>query len=232
MVTKIIAKKTTSQVGKQSELAGKATPQAVKEMMPLGSKHGRLMGLPTPSTDLVGELNSIDFKNMIGGPLQATVDAQIASSMATIDFIKTVCFEESSGNAPVKLVMVDFTHTKPNIDPLTGVVSTATPTIETKLQVPLIALVQVPSLRIEHVTVDFNVKLTSVQTATVSTDINASTDVSVKTKKVNFKVSASFQRKTAASIEVKKEYSLSVSVKAVQDELPPGLEKVLNLLGG
>src|SRR5690242_15560532 len=37
------------------------------------------------STNLTAELNNIDFRKMIGGPLQAAVDAQVASSLATID---------------------------------------------------------------------------------------------------------------------------------------------------
>jgi hypothetical protein len=43
-------------------------------------------------------------------------------------------------------------------------------------------------------------------------------------------VSASYQRKTATNVEVKKEYALNVNVKAVQDEIPAGLEKILGIL--
>ena len=47
---------------------------------------------------------------------------------------------------------------------------------------------------------------------------------------MNFKVSASYQRKATTGVEVKKEYALNVNVKAVQDEIPGGLEKILNML--
>lgn len=235
MVTKTALKKATSQVQKQTVQADIAVAtQAVKNITLMGAKQPRLMGENpgAPSVNLVGELNSINFKNMIGGPLQAVVDAQIASSLATVDFIKSVGFMDdprSTATPPEKkLVMVDFSYSKPNPSTDSTVVA-ATPVVTTSLMVPLIALIQVPSLRIEHIIIDFNVKLNSVETATVSTQAALDVELAVKTSKVNFKVTASYQRKTASSVEVKKEYSLNVNVKAVQDEMPAGLEKVLNL---
>jgi hypothetical protein len=175
-----------------------------------------------PSTDLVAELNNIDFKTMIGGPLQAAVDAQIASSLATVDFINNVGFKTVDGAR--ELVMVDFSHTRqeagdPPPEPKKVVIS-----------VPLLAMLPIPSLRIEHVIIDFNVKLNSVESSSVSSSLGVDASVTGGWGPVNFKVSASYQRKTATNVEVKKEYALNVNVKAVQDEIPAGLEKILNLL--
>jgi len=47
---------------------------------------------------------------------------------------------------------------------------------------------------------------------------------------VNFKASMSYQRTSSYGVEVKKEYSLNIVVKVTQDEIPTGLEKILNLL--
>jgi hypothetical protein len=47
---------------------------------------------------------------------------------------------------------------------------------------------------------------------------------------VSFKVSASYQRQSASGVKVEKEYSIGVNVKAVQDEMPAGLEKILGML--
>ena len=91
-------------------------------------------------------------------------------------------------------------------------------------------MLPIPSLRIEHVIVDFNVKLNSVETATVSDKLGVDASVQGGWGPVKFKVSASYQRQTTNGVEVKKEYSLNVNVKAVQDEMPAGLEKVLGLL--
>jgi Protein of unknown function (DUF2589) len=179
-----------------------------------------------PSTDHVSELNNIDFRKMIGGPLQAAVDAQVASSLATVDFINTVGFtEKDTSTGKRDLVMVDFTHTRKEVDATGAVVPK-----EIFIRVPLLAMLPIPSLRIEHVIIDFNVKLNSVESSSTSTQLGVNAEVKGGWGPVSFKVSASFQRRTATNVEVKKEYALNVNVKAVQDEIPAGLEKILGML--
>lgn len=179
-----------------------------------------------PSTNFTSELNNIDFRKMIGGPLQAAVDAQVASALATVNFINTVGFTQTENPADRELVMVDFSHKRTDVD------SEGNPVVkEVALSVPLLAMLPIPSLRIEQVVIDFNVKLNSVESSSVSDQLGVSAEVKGGWGPVSFKVSASYQRKTATNVEVKKEYSLNVNVKAVQDEMPPGLEKLLGMLG-
>lgn len=178
-----------------------------------------------PSTSFTSELNNIDFRKMIGGPLQAAVDAQVASSLATIDFINKVGFTAADSSGKRDLVMVDFTHTRKDVDSEGHEVSK-----DVALRVPLLAMLPIPSLRIEQVVIDFNVKLNSVESSSTSDDLGVNAEVKGGWGPVSFKVSASYQRKTATNVEVKKEYALNVNVKAVQDEMPAGLEKVLGML--
>ncbi len=186
----------------------------------------------TPTTaralgnNLVNELNSIDFKKMIGGPLQAAVDAQVASSMATVEFINAVGFKEAEGGGERELVMVDFSHSRKDVDAEGNATDKSV-----AIRVPLLAMLPIPSLRIEHVIIDFNVKLNSVESSQTTFAVGVNTEVKAGWGPVNFKVSASVQRKTVTNVEVKKEYSLNVNVKAVQDEMPAGLEKILGILG-
>ena len=175
--------------------------------------------------DLVTELNNIDFRKMIGGPLQAAVDAQVASSLASVDFINKVGFTAPGADGKRELVMVDFTHTRKDVNDA----GTEVPK-EIHIKVPLLAMVQIPSLRIEHVLIAFNAKLNSVETRSVSDKLGIDVSVGGGFGPVNFKVSASYQRQSASGLEVKKEYSLNVNVKAVQDEIPAGLEKILGML--
>jgi hypothetical protein len=172
----------------------------------------------------VAELNNIDFRKMIGGPLQAAVDAQVASSLATVNFINTVGFV-TDDDGKRELVMVDFSHTRSDVNAEGQPVKT-----ETFVRVPLLAMLPIPSLRIEHVIIDFNVKLNSVQSSSTSDALGVSAEVKGGWGPVSFKVSASYQRKTATNVEVKKEYALNVNVKAVQDEIPAGLDKILSML--
>ena len=59
-------------------------------------------------SELVEELNSLDFGVYIGGPLQAAVQAQQASSMAAVEFIREVGFETDSNGDPTEIRYVDF----------------------------------------------------------------------------------------------------------------------------
>jgi len=191
-----------------------------------------LAAAAAPSTDHTSELNNIDFRKMIGGPLQAAVDAQVASSLATVDFITKVGFSapvDADGNpipgAERDLVMVDFSHTRKDVDADGTAVDK-----DVHVKVPLLAMLPIPSLRIEHVIVDFNVKLNSVESSSTSDELGVKAELGVAWGPVSFKVSGSYQRRTATNVEVKKEYALNVNVKAVQDEIPAGLERILALV--
>lgn len=240
-----MATESTPGRGKESRKSASA------EVTPSGEVHGDLAGTSAtvaqavrraagdgpvparaPSTNLTAELNNIDFRTMIGGPLQAAVDAQVASSLATVDFINKVGFTTpvDAAGAPVpgarrEVVMVDFSHVRHDVDDSGAVVDR-----NVVLKVPLLAMLPIPSLRIDHVIIDFNVKLNSVETAGTSDELGVKADAKGGWGPVSFKVSASYQRKTTSNVEVKKEYALNVNVKAVQDELPAGLEKILAML--
>jgi hypothetical protein len=177
-----------------------------------------------PNTNLTSELNNIDFRKMIGGPLQACVDAQVASSLATVDFINKVGFT-TDANGKKELVMVDFSHSRKDVDDQGKAV-----TKDVNIKVPLLAMLPIPSLRIEHAIIVFNVKLNSVETSDVSDKLGINVSASGGFGPVSFKVSASYTRQSSTGVKVEKEYALNINVKCVQDEIPAGLEKILNML--
>lgn len=184
------------------------------------------VGPTTPTTNFTSELNGIDFKKMIGGPLQAAVDAQVASALATVNFIQNVGFTNPEDkDTPRELIYADFTHNTTVVDE-EGNEEKKLKTIK----IPLLAMLPIPSLRIEHVEVDFNVKLNSVETSTVSDKIDVGAEIKAGWGPVSFKVTAAYQRQSATGVEVKKEYALNVRVRAVQDEMPAGLERILGML--
>jgi hypothetical protein len=202
--------------------------KAAGKSMELIQKLGKGPKALAPNTDLVSELNNIDFRKMIGGPLQAAVDAQVASSLATVSFINNVGFsleDPEDPNSKKTLVMVDFSHERTDFNEQ-GVATPKT----VKISVPLLAMLPIPSLRIEHVLINFNVKLNSVETETTATSFKLGVEAKAGWGPVSFKVSSSYQRNTTTGVKVEKEYALNVNVKAVQDEIPAGLEKILNML--
>ncbi len=174
------------------------------------------------NADFAAELGSIDFENLIGGPLNACVTAQANASLSTVNFIQEVGFDEDN-----KLRMVDFSYTKTVPDPDN---SGSTITEDVSLEVPFVSVLNIPSLRIETCEVDFNVKLNSVYTKDVSSDFGIDAEASGGWGPVKFKVSASYKRSSSTGVKVEKEYTMGVKVVATNDQMPGGLEKVLGIL--
>lgn len=106
------------------------------------------------------------------------------------------------------------------------------------LEVPILTMLPIPFIRIEETTIDFNAKINSVEeTKTDDTfKFDASTDAKVQypplfsVATVNLKVSTSYQKNTQTGTKVDRTYSMAVHIRAVQDEMPAGMEKILGIL--
>ena len=125
----------------------------------------------------------------------------------------------------------------------TGAAATATQTStaavpaqieEMKLDVPILTMLPIPFIRIQETTIDFHAKLNSVEFSKTDTDLGIKADLTVKqgwpggSAKLN--VSVSYQRKTSEGVTVDRTYSMDVHIKAVQEELPAGLDRILGIL--
>ncbi len=188
--------------------------------------------------NLVQELNSLDFSVYIGGPLQAAVDAQNAASISQVNFINEVGFENvGTPAAPdLKLRYVDFKYMKKVPNPTYDSTATTGPTSqpftesEVIISVPFLVMLTIPALRIEEINIDFNAKLTSTETSNISSEFAGSAELSLKVWKVNFKASASYKRTSSSGVSTERTYTLGVRVRAVNDELPAGLDRILTML--
>ncbi len=202
------------------------------------------------------ELASIDFESMLGGPLVAVVNAQAQAAMSTVNFIKEVGFkkkttEEAAGGdtGTEEPIYVSFKYPKElsPYQPATPGDPSATPPVpptpavpavyETQeLKVPILTILPIPFIRIDLATVDFNAKINAVEYR--KTDTNLKVDASLEAKagwlwgSAKLKVSTSYQRTTSQGNTVDRTYSMAVHIKAVQDEMPAGMEKILGILEG
>ncbi|WP_308004573.1 DUF2589 domain-containing protein [uncultured Chryseobacterium sp.] len=209
--------------------------------------------------NLVQELNSLDFSVYIGGPLQAAVKAQHDASISQVNFIKEVGFTPavpaagSTAAIPSQLRYVDFNYEKslPNPDygktlqdlkdagrveasataiPATINVSQQFLKSAVNLKVPFLTMLTIPALRIDEVTIDFNAKLNSVETQNVSSEFSGNASISAKFWKVKFNASASYKKTTSSTSTTERTYTLGVHVRAVNDELPAGLSRIMDML--
>jgi len=206
--------------------------------------------MPTPGQ----ELSSIDFESMIGGPLMAVVHAQAQAAMATVNFVKEVGFKKSgtsqnagSDGETEEPIYVTFKYPKeisPYQPPVAGD-ATATPKVDSKpempakyevqqLQLPILTMLPIPFIRVEEATVDFNAKINSVEYR--KTDTSFGIDASLEASagwlwgSAKLKVSTSYKSSTTSGSNVERTYSMAVHVRAVQDEMPAGMEKIMSIL--
>jgi hypothetical protein len=105
---------------------------------------------------------------------------------------------------------------------------------EMMLEVPILTMLPIPFIRIQETTIDFHAKLNSVEFSKTDTELGIKADLTVKqgwpggSAKLN--VAVSYQRKTTEGVTVDRTYSMDVHIKAVQDELPAGLDRILGIL--
>lgn len=105
-----------------------------------------------------------------------------------------------------------------------------------KFEVPILTMLPIPFIRVEEATIDFNAKINSMETQSQSTDAAISGNLEVRQRwpggGAKLSVSASYQKKTASGSTVERTYSMQIHVRASQDEMPAGMEKLLGILEG
>ncbi|MGG8496031.1 DUF2589 domain-containing protein [Tenacibaculum sp. TC6] len=165
------------------------------------------------------EIANINFSAMLGKPLTAVVDAQAAAAISTVDFINEVGLDDSGNIKNVTFIykkLIDGTEN------------------DVTLTTPLLAIVPIPFIRVAETTIDFNAKISSVTKSSTDTshDLNLSTNVNLRWGfgRMNFKGSYAYKKKSSNSDEANRLYSMNIRIHAVQDEMPPGMSKVLDIM--
>lgn len=182
----------------------------------------------TPSTVATNALQSIPFSAMIGGPLDAAIKAQALAAQTSWEFIKNVGLYTDQSTGETKAISVSFQYQKDGT--------------MVNLIVPLLAIVPIPYIAIDTITIDFMAKIdasasTYAEQASESEgSFKGSADVSVGwgpfSAKVHMEGGYSSKSSSKATQESKYsvEYTLNIHVQAGQDSMPAGLATVLNIL--
>ena len=182
------------------------------------------------------ELSSISFGSIIGGALNALIEAQSQAAYTTIDFINSVGFS-SDDHGNKKPEYVTFNYTK-ELSPYSSETESTSNRRNMLLRVPLLTMLPIPFIRVADATIDFNVKINSV-TSTNNSESNSyggTLDANMSFSFWRFKTSAklnatlSNQKSSGISEEIKRDYSLSMHIRAVQDQIPAGTERLLDIL--
>jgi hypothetical protein len=166
------------------------------------------------------EIASLDFANLIGGPLNAVVEAQAKSAITTANFIKEVAFTKEG-----KVVNVDFSYNRKNDDGKDQ---------QFTLTVPFLTMLPVPYITIVDAVIEFNAKITSINESSMETTFSQQVDAEAGgrfwfvTAKVQSKTA--YQRKSATSEKEERTFDMHVRVEAKNQDMPAGTERILTLL--
>jgi hypothetical protein len=171
----------------------------------------------------IGREMALPMEQIIGGPLQAIVKAQSMAANTTADFITNVGLEKVGETTKARTVAFSFDRKK--------VTDTGTESMETvSLNVPLLTIVPVPFIRVEEATIDFSCTVASANIDTTQSNFGIAAKVSGGFWGVKASLNTSFSTESTHKSEVTRTATLKVQVKAVQDKIPAGLEKILEIL--
>ena len=169
------------------------------------------------------QFGGLPMDQLIGGPLSAACNAQVLLAKATSDFIQNV------GLVDDKARTVDFSFTKPVQDAGGG-----TTNQEVSLEVPLLAIINTPSLSVKEVDVQFTMEVKSSTSSKSVSDSKAELTAHAKYNAGLFSCdvtvhgSVSNHSEKARSSDNSAKYD--VKVIARDDGPPEGLMKVLDML--
>jgi Protein of unknown function (DUF2589) len=187
----------------------------------------------TDLVDIASQFKGLPMGDLIGGPLTAACDAQIRLASATADFIKYVGFEPPAqgGTGVGATRLADFSFKRLKVDP-----DDPSKTVEedVKLQVPLLAIVKVPSLSISKVDITFDME---VKSSFVAKESNSSSGAFSSEMKVGwgiFSASVHIEGSVSSAKENTRTSDNSakyhVQVLAEDTGMPEGLARVLDIL--
>ena len=166
------------------------------------------------------ELASLDFANLIGGPLNAVVEAQAKSAITTANFVREVAFDKDG-----KVVNVDFKYNRKNDNGSDQ---------EFTLTVPFLTMLPVPYITVNEASIEFNAKITSINESSTESNFSQQVDASVGGRYwfVSAKVQSktAYQKKSSTSEREERTFDMHVGVKARNDDMPAGTERILTIL--
>lgn len=190
-------------MGKQEDQAAQAKDSKLKAT-----------GVVSPA-----EFAKIPLDFIIATPLLTTIEAHKVAAQTTLDFINKL-------NDTTKNVEFDTTVEQIDAD------GNATKQGK-KISVPLLALVKVPNLNFDSLSISFNYNISQIYKEDSSTTSKAALDIGttgILSKFVNAKLSGSVEHTSNRENTANRGGTLDVKVHVSEAPLPTGLQKVINAI--
>jgi len=168
------------------------------------------------------KFKGIPMRELIGGPLFATAEAQEKLASIAWDYYQRIAYEDGSKNTR----LLEFNLERPIVQD--GVVSGANNKVTVKA--PFIGLVPIPSLLIDRVDIDFQMEVTDTNSTTDRSSAEATTNISSKWFGVNVGISGKVSSSRENTRSTNQTAKYQVHVTASQQPQTEGLSKLMDIM--
>lgn len=176
----------------------------------------------------IGTLQGLPFDNLIGGPLNACIQAQNDAAMTSINFIDEVCLNKDEETGEKSAVYVSFSFIQNGR--------------KVVINVPMIAIVPIPYIAINSIDISFKATVNGVESESSSTETEYESKENKKstrktgwfrkkTTTINSTFSTKRDSKSTQDSKFSVEATIDVAVHAGQESMPAGMAKILEMLG-
>tara|TARA_Y100001963_G_C6677088_1_gene397983 strand:- start:209 stop:757 length:549 start_codon:yes stop_codon:yes gene_type:complete len=159
---------------------------------------------------IANQFTGLPIENLIAAPLLAASEGQKSLAATTAAFITDVGLDEKGNTKSVTFNYDDGSD-------------------KVVLDVPLLSIINIPSLCVDTIDVEFNMEVSTQQSTKSSTDSSATVNASCGFAcwKASFEGKVSHHSESNRSSDTSAKYTISVKGK---QEKPEGLMKVLDML--
>ena len=162
------------------------------------------------SNAIANQFTGLPIENLISAPLLAVAEGQKSLASTTAQFITEVGMDKNGNTKSVKFNYADGAE-------------------QVDLDVPLLSIINIPSLCVDSIDIEFDMEVSTQSASKSSTDVSTTVNASAGFGcwKASFEGKVSHHSENSRSSDTSAKYSISVKGK---QEKPEGLMKVLDML--
>lgn len=176
------------------------------------------------------QFGGLDMTSLIGGPLQAACEAQTLLAASTTRFIENVGMTtDGNGNKTVKTTSFSFTRAASGDGEGNGGGKEVV-----EMNVPLLSIINVPSLQVNKVDVTFDMEVKSAVASESKSDqegeMSANAKLGIGPFHMDVKIKGSISNHESNTRRSDNSAKYHVEVHAAQADTPEGLSRMLDML--
>jgi hypothetical protein len=168
-----------------------------------------------------GILKSLPLEMMFLAPLQAAIQAQVASARATAEYMKSIGFDDKG-----QVITVRSGYNQV----LTDAQGNPTKTVQRVVDAPLLGLIPIPALAIKTVDIEFELTVETSETKSSETEVKGSASGKVGWGFFSASFSASMSSKSSNVRKTDTRARYSVKIHAEQMDPPEGFSRIIDTL--